>query len=351
MSNGKEYYPAKKSTIDDPLYRLIKAGSFLLIVVIISTTGYVLIEKWPILDAFFMTLITVSTVGYKEVHPLSTMGRLYTLFVIFFGVGTLFYTLAVGVEAMIEGHITGLIGKVRFMKQLSKMKDHYIICGYGRVGQEIAKELLRHKVEFVLIEKNTEMISKALDEGILALRGSATEDEILIEAGIQRAKGILTSLSSDADNVFVTLTAKTLNPDIFVVARGEEEQSTRKLIHAGATRVVSPYTIGGRRMAALLTKPLVADYIDTVTRGIKLEFELDELQLDEQSPLVGKTISEARIRDETGALVLALQRDGEINSNPSSSTEMKANDVLLAIGTAEHLEQLTKYAKIKEGAK
>jgi voltage-gated potassium channel len=348
LSDGKEYYPAKVNIVD-PIYRLVKAGSLLTVVIIISTLGYMLIEHWRLLDAFFMTLITVSTVGYREVHPLSDAGRLFTLFVIFFGVGTLFYTLAVGVEAMIEGHISGVIAKARFMKQLSRLKDHYILCGYGRVGEEIAKEMAKHKVNFVLVEKDTENISKALDEGVMALRGSATEDDILLEAGIKRAKGLLTALSSDADNVFVTLTAKTLNPDIFVVARGEEEESTRKLMNAGADRVVSPYTIGGRRMASLLVKPLVTDYIEmVVTKGKKVEFELEEIVLDKSSPLVGKTISEARIRDETGVLILALQRDGELNNNPSATTKMEDGDILLAIGTSEHLGSLAKYAKVKE---
>lgn len=333
--------------INNPIIRFLKAALLLVSVIFCGTIGYYFIEGWPLFDAFFMTIITISTVGYREIRPLTDIGRIFTLFVIFFGVGTLFYTLAVGVESMIEGHITNLFGKRRIMKELSKIKNHYILCGYGRVGQEIAKELHKSKVPFVLVEKNTEPASIAIDNGITTIRGSATEDDILIEAGIKKAKGLLTALPKDADNVFVALSAKTLNPDIFIVARAEEAETGKKLLHAGADRVVSPYRIGGRRMANLLVKPLICDYLDTVTHGHRLEYELEEVYLDKDSILIGKTIGESKIRDMTGALILAIQRDGEFNSNPSAATSLRTGDYLLAIGTSEQLESFMKYGKIK----
>lgn len=327
------------------LYRLLRAITLVLIILSLATMGYMMIEGWGLSDAFFMSLITITTIGYREINPLTDAGRTLTIFVIVFGVSSVFYTIAVAVEVMLETQIRTLFGMRRIMKQIKSLKDHYVLCGYGRVGQEIAKELLRAKKEFIIIDRHGAVIEEALENGLLAIRGSATQDEILEAAGIARAKGLLVALSSDADNVFVTLSAKTINPHIFVVARGEDEESARKLKLAGADRVVSPYSIGGRKMASLLLKPFVSDYLDTVTHGKKLEFELEELPIDRGSGLVGKSIGQAKIRDATGALILAIHRDGQINRSPAASEVIHEGDVLLAIGTDEQLTKLYEFSR------
>lgn len=322
------------------LYRLLRAISLVLSVLVVATAGYVVVEGWSVSDAFFMSLTTVTTVGYREVNALTGAGRTLTVFVIIFGVSSVFYTIAVAVEVMLETQIRTLFGARRVMRQIKSLRDHYILCGYGRVGQEIVKELLRANKDFIIIDTSGQVVEGAVEDGLLAIRGSATHDEILLAAGIERAKGLLVALSSDADNVFVTLSAKTIKPELFVVARGEDEESARKLKLAGADRVVSPYSIGGRKMASLLIKPFVSDYLDTVTHGQKLEFELEELRITSDSSLVDKTIGQARIRDVTGALILAIHRDGAINRSPAASEMISEGDVLLAIGTDEQLNKL-----------
>lgn len=330
------------------MLRLFRALSLVLLILALASIGYMTVEGWNFSDAFFMSLTTMTTVGYREVRPLTDAGRTLTIFVIFFGVGSVFYTIAVAVEVMLEIQIKTLFGMRRIMKQIKNLQDHYILCGYGRVGHEIAKELLRANKEFIIIDVNKVVIEEALENGRLAIRGSATHDEILRAAGVERAKGLLVALSSDADNVFVTLSAKTINPNIFTVARGEDEESARKLALAGADRVVSPYSIGGRKMASLLIKPFVSDYLDTVSHGQKLEFELEELHINEDSSLVGKTIGQAKIRDETGALILAIHRHGKINRSPAATEMIKEGDVFLAIGTDEQLNDLYELSQGKK---
>jgi len=320
--------------------RLFLAVFLVLFTLVLGTAGYWLIEGWSPFDALYMTVITISTVGFKEVAPLSFGGRLFTLFLIVCGVGTVIYALGTLIEFLVEGHLTGLLGRRKMERRIERLKDHYIVCGFGRVGQQVTKELFRAKEPFVVIDNSTEKILKCEQAGLLNLAGDASEDQILNAAGVTRAKGLIAVVDSDADNIFVTLSAKGLNPNIFVVARAEHEESERKLKKAGADRVVSPTSIGGRRMAALLLKPLVCDYLDVLAHGEDIEFQLEESEVREGSPIANLSIKEAGVRDKTGILIMAVKKaGGEIITNPASSVTVEPRDVLVVMGTKEQLER------------
>lgn len=320
--------------------RLYLAFFLVLLILILGSVGYLIIEGWSLFDALYMTVITISTVGYREVAPLSFAGKLLTIFIIAAGVGTVIYTLGTLIEFLVEGHFSGLLGRRRMERQVKKLKDHYIICGFGRVGEEVAKELSRADVHFVVVDNNADKIRKCEKQGFLYVAGDAAEDEVLKAAGVERAKGLIAVVDNDADNIFVTLSAKGLNQTVFVVARAEQEESENKLKKAGADRVVSPASIGGRRMAALLLKPLVCDYLDVIAHSESIQFQLEELEIKGDTPIAEMSIKDAAVRDKTGVLIMAVKRpNGEIITNPSSSVTLQTGDKLVVMGTREQLEE------------
>ncbi|MBI4744858.1 MAG: NAD-binding protein [Actinobacteria bacterium] len=328
------------------LRRLRLAFLALFIVLTSGILGYAIIEKWSFLDAFYMTIITISTVGFTEIAPLSQAGKILTIFLIVGGVGTGGYTLGTAVEFMIEGHLTGIVERRRIGKILEKLKDHYIICGFGRVGQQIAKEFKSTNNSFVVIDNNPEAIEKCREKKYLYIEGDAADDEVLKSARIKEAKGLITAADSDADNVYITLSAKGLCPNLFVVARSNLEGSEEKLKKAGADRVISPYSIGGRRMAYLIMKPLISDYLDIVTKAENIEFRLEEVAIGKDSPIKNTTIKEANIHDEAGVLILAIEKkEGKLLTNPRATETIHEDDKLVIIGTYEQLEKF--YLMIK----
>jgi len=320
--------------------RLKLALTLLLFVLTIGVAGYVLIENWPVLDALYMTVITITTVGFREVKTLSSAGKIFTLCLIVGGVGTGIYALGIVIEFLVEGHLRGMVGERKMKKKIESLKGHYILCGFGRVGQEVAKELKKRKIQLVVIENNPETILKCEEGEFLFIDGDATDDKTLELAGIAKAKGLIAAIDTDADNVFVVLSAKSLNPKIFVVARANSEESEEKLKKAGADKAISPTVIGGRRMASLVIKPIVCDYLDVVTHGDSLEFQLEELKVKKNSEILNKTLAEADIRSKTGTLILAIKREREFNTNPSASTRINEGDLLIAIGTRDQLDAL-----------
>ncbi len=319
--------------------RLAIAFCVLCTVLVGGVVGYVLIEGWSLLDALYMTVITVATVGFREVHPLSDAGRLFTIGLILSGIGALGYSVGVVVEFMVEGHLFGMVEMRRTERKLSGMRDHFIVCGFGRVGEEVAKGFAEAGADFVVIERDADRAAECESEGWLCVAADATDDDVLRQAGIENAKGLVGAVDTDADNVFVVLSARTLRPDIFIVARANQVESEAKLTKAGADRVMSPAAVGGRRMANMLVKPVVIDYVDYVTHGDNVEFRLEEFSMSAESELAGKTIGEAQVRDRAGTLILAVRKpNGEFNTNPSSSTRFEAGDKLVVIGTAEQIE-------------
>lgn len=341
----------EKLGLTKSIKRFIVAIGLLSFILATGIIGYITIEGFNLLDAVYQTIISVFAAGSREINPLSTAGTIFTIGIIVTGVSTLFFALGAGIEVMVEGHIETLRGRGKLMRQIKALKDHYILCGFGRVGQQIAEELRRNGSELVIIEDRTENAEKALEEGFICIRGEATEDELLEAAGIARAKGLIAALSSDPKNVLVTLTARQLNSSIYIVARGEDEKSLRKLELAGADKAVSPYSLGGKRMAVMMVRPLVTEYVDTVVHGEEVELRIEEFPIPANSPLIGLSLREAGIREKTGALVLAIYHGTGLDNNPNSDTVIYESDVLLAIGTSRQIDSLNELAGMSKAAR
>jgi voltage-gated potassium channel len=297
-----------------------------------GTLGYVLIEDWTTLDALYMTVITVFTVGFMEVHALSAWGRLFTILIIIFGVGTIAYTIGSLAQFMVEGQLLWILGRKKLEKKVRKLQGHYIICGYGRIGALISSEF-RGRVPLVVVESMPERCQQLREDGIPFVQGDATEDETLIEAGIQRAKGLITAVASETANVYITLTARGLNPDLFILARCGEEGTEVKLKRAGANKVISPYRIGANRMAWAVLRPSVVDFIDIAVGGENLELQLEEIRVAPGSTLVDKTLVSSGIRRDWGIMIIGIKKiSGEMQFNPASTTLIDAGDILITIG-------------------
>lgn len=327
----------------DLLRRLRLALGLFALVAGLGIIGYIAIEGWSFTDAAYMTVITITTVGYREVHPLDPTGQYFTMFLAIAGIGTAFYLFASIAEFMIEGHLTGILTERRVERDIRTLENHYILCGYGRVGENVADEFRASHAPFVIIESNPDRVQECRNEGFLCIEGDASSDEILLKAGVERARGLVAAVDNDADNVFVTLTARVLNPKIDIVARSILAESREKLIRAGANRVVSPSLIGGKRMAAILLRPLVSDYLDVVTFGDDLEYRLEELTVSDKSNCRGKTLAEADIRKRTGAVILAIRKKtGEFNTSPAATTVLEQGDHIVILGTRGQLDEVQK---------
>ncbi len=264
-------------------------------IVAIGVFGYMIIEGWSFLDALYMTIITLSTVGYEEVHSLSTAGKVFSILLIIGGVGVMLYTLTAIVQYLIEGRFANIFGRRRMKEKISKLKKHVILCGYGQVGQEVARVFNDEGIPFVIIELDQEAIDKAVNADYLYLQGNATSDELLKEAGIQKARALVSALGSDADNLYVTLSAREMRPDLFIVARAAVEESEPKLKRAGADRTMSPYRIGGRRLAMLTLRPLVVDFVDTTMHSQGRELVLENIKVLSGSPSLPETPHELAV--------------------------------------------------------
>jgi len=315
-------------------------GVFALVIIIaIGAIGYVIIEGWSFIDALFMTVITITTVGYEEVHPLSAGGRIFSIFLIVGGVGGALYVLSSIVQFIIEGQLGIALGRRRMERRIAKLKEHFILCGYGRVGQEIARIFTEEGVPFVIIDKDKESIASAEKDGYPYMLADATNDEGLKEAGIEQARGLVVAAGSDADNVYITLSARGMRPDLFIEARASSSQAEAKLKRAGADRIISPYSLGARRMAQLALRPTVVDFIDTVIYRRGQELQLENVAVGNDSALIGLTVEEARLR--TKAVILAISRKrGKVVTNPTAEESIQAGDMLITLGTREQLTAL-----------
>jgi len=323
-----------------PERRLLAAALLLLSLLVLGVVGYMLIEGWSFLDALYMTVITVTTVGFRELEPLSDGGRIFTIFLVLFGVGAAFYILTSLVATVVEGDLGLFLGVRRMKGKIEALRDHYILCGFGRVGEEIAREFKARGIPFVIVESNPEALERARRHDYLLLEGDAATDATLLDAGIRRARCLLAASDSDAGNTYIVLTAKALNPRVFVVARVGQPVSEARVRRAGADRVISPYSIGGRRMALSALQPLVVDFIDTLAAGRHGEQILAELEVTPESGLAGLTI-EGCFQSCPGATVLALQKaTGALQVGPRESTVLELGDRLMVLGDEEDLEAL-----------
>jgi len=313
-----------------------------LLAILLGTVVFHLLEGWSILDSLYVTVQTVTTVGFGDLTPRTAIGRLFATFFMMLGVGVVLYALTSTVQSIVHSELFARYGHSR---KMSKLRDHFIICGVGRVGSHLIRSLRAVDGVFLVIESDQGKVEALMNLGIPTLVRDATLEESLIEAGVQHARGIATCLPDDADNVYVVLTARDLNPRIHIVARAAEEQAESKLIRAGANRVVAPTIIGGHRMAMALTKPAVGDFLDSVTAN-DLELGFEQLEVDPVSSLVGRKLSETVIRSELNIVIVSIRRDdGKIIFNPSGETKIEGGDMLIAIGNPESLSRLNTLAR------
>ena len=307
-----------------------------------GTVTFHLLEGWSILDSLYVTAQTVTTVGFGDLTPRTTFGRIFATFFMVLGVGIVLYALTSTVQSIVHSELFAQYGHSR---KMSKLRDHFIICGAGRVGSHLIRSLRAVDGVFLVIENDQKKVEALMDLGVPVLLRDATLEETLREAGVEHARGLATCLPDDADNVYVVLTARDLNPRIHIVARAAEEQAESKLIRAGANRVVAPTIIGGHRMAMALTKPAVGDFLDSITAN-HLELGFEQLEVDPVSSLVGRKLSETIIRSELNIVIVSIRRnDGEIIFNPSGETKIEAGDMLIAIGNPESLSRLNALAR------
>jgi voltage-gated potassium channel len=331
-----------------PFRRLLPPTVILTSVIAIGIIGYGILEKWSLLESTYMVITTLFTVGFQEVHPLSAHGKIFTMFIIVAGVGSAIYIAGQAMEIIVEGEMTGYRKRKRMDKKISQMKHHYIICGFGRVGHQVSQVFESSKMPYVVIDSKKETLDELQFKDIPSIIGDATADSILLEAGILSAKGLIACSDSDVANVYVTLSARALNQKLNIVARAGLKGTEKKLIMAGANRVISPYFISGIRMAALAIRPVASDFLDLVTHGGQVDFSLYEMLIPETSPIVGKSIEEADVRSSSGALILAIRKsDGSFDLQPKATSRIEKNDVLVVIGTQDQFELLDKAVRSK----
>ncbi len=308
-----------------------------------GTAGYVVIERWNAWDAFYMTVTTVATVGYGEVHPLSTAGRVFTVVLIFCGVGTAFYTATLLAAIIVEGGLHQRFEKRRAARMLEQIKDHFILCGYGRIGSIIAAELHQQGVPFVVIERDAQRLREATEHGWPGLEADASREEVLATAGIHRARGLIAAVGTDAENVFTVLTARVMKPDLFVIARVESDDAEHKLRRAGADRVISPYQIGANHMVQTALRPAVVDFVHLATSSERLDLSMEQVHIRQDSSLADHSIVDAGIRQRFGVIVVGIKRaGGAMEFNPPPEAIMRAGDELVVLGRTDSVKALEK---------
>jgi voltage-gated potassium channel len=306
-----------------------------------GTAGFVLIDHYPVFDAFYMTLTTVTTVGYGEIWPLSRAGRIFNCFLILFGVITVLLAIGAMTQTVIELELNQYFGKRRIKNMIEKLQGHIIVCGFGRVGRGAADELRTAKVKFVVVDNNDERVEAAIKDGMLAVLADASRDETLKDVGIDRARGLIATLASDADNLFVILTAKTLNPRLHLSTRVNEESSEQKLRRAGADFVFAPYNSTGHRMAQALLKPHVQQFLDFTTQSMGLDAGIEQVRVTERSTFVDQSLAEMQMRRELGVIVLAIRKaSGEMLFNPPAEARIAGGDHLIVMGRPDGLRKL-----------
>lgn len=307
------------------------------VILVAGTAGYVILG-FSLLDALYQTITTVTTVGFREVQDFGHAEKLFTIVLVLVGVGTALYTFSVLLEALVEGHVRELVALRRMERKIKAMNGHVIICGWGRVGRAIARAVANAGEDVVVVDRDAGRLATS---PYPTIQGDVTNDDILQEAGIDRARVLVAALNTDADNLYVTVSGRALKPDLFIIARARTESSEPKLARAGADRVVNPQRLGGERMAAFAVHPNVAEFLDVVMHDENLEFHLEEVRVSAHSKLAGKTLRDAHIRDRTGALVLAVRdKDGSFATNPPPETLIEPDSILVAIGTTEQLTDL-----------
>ncbi|WP_026894448.1 potassium channel family protein [Clostridiisalibacter paucivorans] len=314
--------------------------------IIASTIGYKRLLGVNIIDALYMTIITISTVGYSEVADMTTDAKLFSIFVIFSGLGIAGYTFTSIVSLFLEGEFKNAWRRKRMESKISRLNNHYILCGAGETGHSVIQQFLKSDVSFIVIEKNEDKVRELMENGILAVQGDATQEDVLEKANIKTAKGLISSLSSDADNVFTVLTARQINKRLYIVSRAIEKNSPEKLKKAGANNTISPNEIGGRRMAAIVLRPSIISFLDVITHAGDVILDLEDVVVCKGSDMLGKSLKEVKIPEKIGLIVLAMRKNGQerLMFNPSSDEVLELDDVMIVLGTEEQVNDLRRLA-------
>ncbi|MEW6672582.1 MAG: NAD-binding protein [Thermodesulfobacteriota bacterium] len=311
------------------------------LVIIMGTAGYMLIEGWDFLDSAYMTVTTLATVGYGEVHKISRIGQIYTIVLIIVGVGFFLYVIGTVVQFVVEGRIRIILGRRSLDKKIEKLKNHYIVCGYGRIGMVLCKSLRTKPLDLVVIDNRPNLETEMIEEGFIYVSGDATDETTLIKAGIRRAKGLIAVLGTDAENVFLVLTARQLNPDIFIMARASYSESKSKLKAAGADKVESPYEMGAVNMAQRIIRPTVTSFLDLAFTYQNKDIQMEEIPVSDSSNLANVSLKDSGIRQQFNLIIIAIKKsDGSMIFNPSFETVICGGDTVIAVGEENNLQKL-----------
>jgi voltage-gated potassium channel len=314
-----------------------------LLILVTGTAGYIIIEDWRLLDALYMTVITISTVGYREVNQVGDIGRLFTIFLVLIGVGFTFYVMAAVVQFMVEGRVRIIMGRRRLDKKIDRLKNHYIVCGYGRIGRVLCRNLQRTPFDLVVVEKNPDLVRLMDEDGVLYVSGDAADEANLLKAGIKRAKALVAALATDTDNVFLVLSARQLAPELNIIARASQEGAEHKLRAAGANSVESPYEMGAASMAQRIIRPTVTNFLDLAFAYTRKDIQMEEIPVSENSALTNVPLKDSGIRQDYNLIIIAIKKpDGEMLFNPSFEAACRPNDTVIAVGEEENLKKLEK---------
>jgi len=328
----------------DPLRKVLFSLLTLFALIGGGTAGYVIIEDWSAFESLYMTVITLATVGYKEVYELSFNGKVFTIILIVSGTGILAYTIGSMLQFMVEGQLRRLLGRKKLQKKISSLKGHYIVCGYGRIGRMLCRELTSKPIPCIVVEQDLERCNQLEEDNVLFVQGDATNDDVLEKAGIRHAKGLITVVTSDSANVFITLTARGINPELFILARASEDSAHLKLMRAGANKVVSPYKIGAARIAQAILRPSVLDFIDIAIGRENIELQIEEIRVAPKSQLVGKSLIDSGIRKNLGLIIVGIKKNQQMHFNPDPNIQICADDILIALGKSPDIKQLENIA-------
>jgi len=324
-----------------PLKKLLRLTLAVVLLILFGTVGFMLIEGMGPLQALYMTVITVSTVGFSEVAPLHPSGRIFVIILIIFGVGLAYFMASIIGQVVLEGQFRELFGRKKMENKIKKMKNHFIIAGYGRVGRQVATEFKERKVPFIVIEKDNAGTEQLFNEGVLFIQGEATDDDTLRKAGIEQARTLISTLPDEAQNVYLTLTARDMNAQLIIIARADYDDGVKKLKRAGANHVISPHVLGGQRMAMASLRPNVVDFMHTTTLG-QGGLSIEEIVVPAGSALVGKTLAESNLKQDYGATIIGVKKPGlNMSIAPGPATVLGEADILVLIGASEGLERLT----------
>jgi len=340
----KRYGPFLKKNNNECMHKSVTALIMLVVILSFGTFGYMFIEHSSFMDSLYMTMITISTIGYGEVFPLDTKGRIFTMVLILVGVGFVMFMFSKITEAVVGGELRAIYGRLNMKKKVLGLTDHYIICGFGRIGRVICNLLKEADKPFVVIENDPDVIEELAELNYLFLDGEASSDDTLIQAGVERAKGLISVVSTDADNVYITLSARGLNNDLYIMARSSgTDGGETKLLRAGANRVISPYYIGACRMAQQILRPTVTDFIDLTVHSGELGLRMEELTVSDHGTIVNSTVKDSNIRRDYNLIVVAIKRDqGEMLFNPNPNSMILTNDTLIVLGDYTKIKELEK---------